>query len=152
MGKLSSLKSDPKQDLEGIDMPYDGGVVWKVARWGNPRFNSCIQKTLLSLSPPERRRISEKLDEGDMSADFMREAVARFILVGWSNLDDDDGNPIPYTYDQSLKICVEPEYDIVFQEICNFARDVSKYRQTAVEEIAGNSPSSLSGVPSGREG
>lgn len=132
MGKLASVLVDRVADVNGVEMPYDEGIVWIVARWGNPNFTEELNKRLANIPDWERR------NDTDIAKDAVRIAAGKCVLVGWKNLEDEEGNPIPYSSEQSVKYCKDPTFEPVYREIVAFAMNANNYRSRKVEEITGN--------------
>lgn len=144
MARLSDLLINPDKGNDGVDFPYDHGVVWKVARWGNPRFRQEIQKEILRLPEWKRRKFQEGLDEEAISDTIVRRAFGKSCLVGWSGLED-----ATYSEAKAVELCCDQAFDPVYRELVAFAQRADNYRDNAVEEAAGNSLSSSSGSSNG---
>jgi len=148
MGKLNRLLIDPKKDVDGVEFPYAEGVVFIVARWGNPRFQQELNRRMLQMTAWERRKLSSGEDDS-LNTDTVRTVAGKHILVGWKNLEDADGRDIPYSEEYSVKLCKDPAFGAVYRDIIAFAQEPANYRDEAIEEISGNSPGGSSGSSSG---
>jgi uncharacterized membrane protein YgcG len=150
VGKIGDLFTDPQKDLDGVEFPYDHGVVWIVARFGNEKFQEEINKRLFRMPEWERRKVLR--GESDEHADAVKIAFGKFCLVGWRDLENAEGQTILYSQEYSVKLCRDPAFDAVYKEILAFSQNPENYRQEVIEDISGNSPGSSAGGSSGGGG
>lgn len=133
MAKISRFATDPNKELTGVWLPMGGGIEVLVARLGNPEFNAFVTRTGKALGPGVR---SGNVDPKD-AEDLTKRAVAKHVLLGWKNLEDDDDQPIPFSSEKALEIFNEfPEF---FRSVMNLASDVDNFRRDVVEAAKGNS-------------
>jgi hypothetical protein len=141
MGKLSKILIDTDRSAEGVDFPYDEGIVWKVARWGNPAFQQDLTNRLAKLSKRDQR--------GEVGDDAVKISFGRYCLLGWDDLEDENGRPIPYSAERSVAMCRDAAFDPVLNELMIFSKNVDNYRAESIEDAAGNSSSCSSGSSDG---
>lgn len=140
MPKISSLKVDPKKEVEGVEVDFDGWILI-IARAGNPRYVE------------ERDRILEPIKKGfrrgnlpvDVVLKAQKKAAAKFILVGWRNLQDEDGVDIPYSSEKALEFFNDPEMGNFYDDVFMFASTQENYRKENIKEQSKNSPRSTGG-------
>jgi len=97
--KLSAIRADLDKELQGAWVPYAGDIVLKIARWNNERCQEVYRRLL-----DERKVLlgaKELTDE--QRIDVQKEVAAQTILVDWKGVEDDDGQPIPYSSDTALE-------------------------------------------------
>ena len=142
MAKLSSVKSNVKKSEEGIWTPFESGIEFLIARMGNPKYT----KLLAKLSRPHHRKLrGSRGASSDLENDLTKQAVAKTVLVGWRNLDDEDGNPIPYSQEKALEIISDPAYIEVYNFVLATAGDFQAFREEDQAESLGNSSEASSG-------
>lgn len=105
MPKLSSVETDPEVEQEGRWVTHRDGFEFCIARMENPRF---VAARHLALQPyRERLRAGGELTS-DETDEITRPLLARHILTGWRKVEDDDGQPIPYSFENAMKLFCNP--------------------------------------------
>lgn len=135
MANIERIKTDESKEIEGVWVGYVLGIRLKVARSRNPKY----QEELRNLVDPERKNIREdKLDIAEF-ANLLNKVRARTVLLDWENIDDKDGNSIPFSVAQSEKFFADPE----LKDFCAFVVAVSEnadqYAKEVLEDSAKNS-------------
>jgi hypothetical protein len=102
--KRSQVDVDPILSVEGVDIPYgepeDGKqTTFKIAYGDNPNY----RRKLAKLSARAGAQIAGRTLPPEAAMNLNRAAMAGTVLVGWTNWDDDDGNPIPFSEAEALK-------------------------------------------------
>lgn len=144
MASLKALRTDTLLEQEGIWVDYEAGVRVKVARLSNTKF----EQALRTASKPHLRQIRSKRAPLDLIENLTREAAARHILLGWENLDDDDGTPIPYSPERALEIFNDPTLHDFYKFVMQISTDSELYRREDMEESLGNSQAGSNGTSS----
>ena len=134
--KLRTFKADSAQDIEGVweDIPGEGDekpLRLKVARTNNPKFIAAQRHFGRSLVRQLRTSLGFAKAE-----EITFRAYARAILVDWEGLEDDDGNPVPYSEKMAYEIM--SKHREFFTLVQGLADDRERFREEAVEEEAGN--------------
>jgi len=133
MAKLNSIKSDLKKSTKGVECNYFG-ITLRIASLNNPEFDKCYSAL---MEPCMRRgRIVDK-ENADIA---FKKAIAAHVLVGWSNLDGDDGKPIKYSPEKAFEIISDTECADLYLFVVEKAREEEAYRQEAKEEQVKNLP------------
>lgn len=129
--KFSSFKTDKAKVNNGTRIELPGGLVLIIARFGNTRFANYITKHGSKFS-----KVPYAIDDDDDDGDpIVREAIARYILLGWENLEDDDGNNIEYSVETAIELLKEEEFrKVVIAE----SQDIDNFRLTETKETAKN--------------
>jgi hypothetical protein len=123
MAKLSHAKLDPDHE-SGLWVPYRG-LEFRVLRWSSPS----VQARLDEL----RRRNRSKLEDSEKPAfhecltDISKQTLGDVGIVDWRNVDDDNGQPLPFTRDAVKVLTVDPNYETLTQHLINSARDDDAY-------------------------
>ena len=113
--KISKLRTNDKKELEGIWVDYSAGMRVKVARMSNRNYVDFMRK----ISKPHRRRQRREELPTETYESLIRQAVAKCILLGWENMEDDEGVNIPYSHDKALEILK------LYPDFCNDIVDMS---------------------------
>ncbi len=145
MARLNRIKTNTEQGTEGQWIEFcpaqgdEPALELKIARVGNPKYNQRLQE----LVRPHRRKVRMGFDE-DLE-EFVKQAVAECVLVGWRGLQDNSGKEIPYSKEKSVELLTNPEYSDLFDFVMDVGGDAALYREHALEEAAGNSRRSSTG-------
>ena len=126
---LSTLKTDPEKEERGIWVDWAHGMRLKIAHVSTPRYQAASLKLFRRASPlPD--------PEDDHAFKLLAvPATARHILLDWENVDDEEGNPLPYTPE------VGERYLREIRTLRDFVTIVSlqDFRYRVMEEVSGNS-------------
>lgn len=129
------------QDLErsGIVLNYgetkDGRPIEiRIARAGGS--NVLYQKKLEAAVKPHRRAIQlDAMDPKQLERILCR-VYAESIVLGWENVEDSDGRPIPFSVDACVKLFTDlPD---LFADVQAQAQQASHFREFLREQDAGN--------------
>jgi hypothetical protein len=133
MARLSDFKVDPVKESEGVWVELNDGLALLIAGAENPAYRKYRQKLL----HPHIRELRTKQLSTDELEDLTKRAMARCILLGWRNLEEDDGTPIEYSEANSLKILRESRE--LFTLVSEIARDQDRFRRELNKESEKNS-------------
>jgi hypothetical protein len=116
--KFSSLKTDPNKETRGVWMNYGGGLKVLIARSNNAKFRDMVNR----LTRPHQVALKTGMVEPKVAEEIMRTSAAQHILLGWENLEDDDGNAIPYSPEKAKQLFDEaPDFFSTVMELANSA-------------------------------
>ena len=119
--------------VEGIWVPFEDGIEFKIARWGNPAFSKCVEK----LSKPHQRQFRLRGRKGDAWDKIVWRAAAEHVLLDWKNVDGDNGKPLKYSIEEGIKIFTDDEFapiaDFIVQVANEEAAFYSEQREDAVK-------------------
>lgn len=111
--------------------PYSEGVRFLLKYAGGKKYNDAAA----NISRPHRRAV----ERGDVRV--QREISARTLawhsMMGWDGIEDDDGNPIPFTHEVAFQALME--HDQLFVDVGRIATEVSNFQDTDDEDTEGNS-------------
>lgn len=131
--KISALKTNRQSEVEGIWVDGPEGLRLKVARMGNPKYQAAVRR----IGKPHARQLRQLTADTAIVEDVSKRAVAETILLGWENLQDNDGKDIPYSSQKAYELFNEvPDF---YTMVCEYASDVQLYRDDAMQEAQGNS-------------
>ena len=141
--KLNKFMSDSKLAIEGIWEDIGEGLRVRVARMNNPKYREYMRKMARNQARTFRR-VGGGIDD---IFDIQQRAVARFVLLEWDGLEDDDGNVIAYSEEEALKIFKRcPDF---YDMIIEIGSDADLFRRHEQEDAKGNLPGTSSGSSSG---
>lgn len=136
--KLSKFKTDKSMETEGVWVDVADGLRLKVARIGNPAYKTHIRR----LGKPHVnmiRHANQAVDLDVMDALTVK-AMAANVLLDWEGLEDEDGNPIPYSVKKAEELMTDvPDFRAMVE---GFASDAELFRTEEMTDAAGNSPDS----------
>lgn len=131
--KLNNMRIDLQKELDGVWIPYIGDVQLLVARMTNDRFQASQRRVLREKGVNSMQDLPEE-DVAEMS----KPGVAEFVLLGWKNIEDEDGNEVVYSKEKALEIFNDPELSDMYTFVVTRAQKASLFRQKDEEEMAGN--------------
>lgn len=134
MARLRSIASDLDLETGGRWLDWRCGIRLLVARWGNRTFNDALEE----LRAPHIEAIREGTLDEETKEKILAGAMARGILKGWENVEDDDDQPMPYTVEEGERVLLAPEFHDLREDVMTYSMDAEKYRARAQEEAAGN--------------
>ncbi len=134
--KLNDLKIDSSAKEEGAWHRYDdlglrfkvrgeGSLPWLVAQERIARQIS-IENSVRGVLPIELR---QKLD---------REVVIEAGLLDWDGLENDEGEPLPFSKDKAVELLNDPDFDTLLQLIRGACRAVAVSQADITEDAAKN--------------
>lgn len=147
MAKLRTLAADAAKEKEGVWVPYADGVEFKIARAKNKEFRAKLMTIIRGLRRKQKKfeRVSDPdavnmvLQNADEFRESIAPAVASHILLGWKNVEDDDGKPMEYTPEKGTEILSDNTYEDVLTFILEVSNESELYRAEETAEDAKNS-------------
>jgi hypothetical protein len=130
MVKLSSLKGDATKTQDGVWADYEIGLRFKIARMNNPRY----RKHLAALKQSQLREV--RRGNPELILELTTQAMAKYLLLDWEGLDEDDGTAIPYSIGKSAEILRESQDIYEFVEETSMDSDL--FKAEAREQSVGN--------------
>lgn len=122
---LSELSTDPALSVEGTWIAYDDeGCRLKVARWGNPAFQDLLGEVLGAYDMIMEQ---SQLSRGKQ-ASLVAEVMARTILKGWENLED-EGVALVYSIGEAERML--KKYPDFMDMVVKLAKKVQLFRKKA---------------------
>lgn len=129
------FKTDTLKETDGVWYPVIDNAEIKVARKGNSKYTAALQKHFERWRPMARNRnVVEVIPPDELSA-IVRKVYAETILLDWRNVEDDDGNTIPYSVD---KACELLQMDDFFTLVEQIADDMAVFKASADEDAIKN--------------
>jgi len=136
MSFYSIFSTDPNLESgEGITLDYGAAGRIRIHRAGgsNKRYGKILDCKLR----PYRRQIENASIDEKVAARLMAEAYAEGVVVGWEDVVDQDGNIMPFTVENCVKLFLDlPE---LFADVQEQANRVSNFRKAQLQDDLGNS-------------
>jgi len=137
--KLSALKTSDKLENEGALLEYENGLTFLVGRMGSNK-NEQYKKT---VDQKLQLRVANEYATEDETIDYLVDILANSILLGWDNLLDDDGKPIPFTIAKAKEIL--KEYKDIRGDVYAFCTNRKNYYNANIDEETANLSNALNG-------
>lgn len=130
--KLSKIKKDTVAAESGvwINKVLDDLDV-KICSAGNSKYLNILRQ----LMKPYQR--SYKSMDDSVFLEIQNKAIAKHILVDWRNLQDDEGNEIPYSEQKAYELLQDPENEEFRKLIVSLSEESEVFRKEALEDLAG---------------
>ncbi len=148
MSLYKKFGGDKGLETSGIEINYGKNertgkdIIVRIARSGgsNTKFASTMEKVM----KPYRAQLKNNLVEPQLFRSLLAEVYANSVVLGWSEMDDEDGNPLPFTPENCKKVLVD--LGDVFADIQEVADNASAFRKVELEADAKNSETPSSTV------
>jgi len=134
MANINLLRTDAEKLEHGAWVPYHLGIRLKIRAHMNPEH-------IVALRAIAQRRRSElngrewtDRDEDEVK----REAAAVALLVDWENVEDDQGESIPYSLDQALAWYAEGDFNPLWDFVVLQSLIERNFRKAQLEADAKN--------------
>ena len=145
MTKLRAIKRSRVRSEGGVWWNFETGEQLKephakdlcvlVAEAGNPKYREALSR-LRMLSFGEIRSGNGKA--GEILERINDEAAASAIVLGWANLEDDEGKPILYSSATALELLRDPDAWQFRQFVFDVATIGRAYQKEAEDKALGN--------------
>lgn len=106
-GLYAQFKTDTGLETGGIIVEYGMNsqkkpISFRLARAGgsNSRYTKRLE---IRLKPYRRQLQNESMDTKQLEQ-IVREVTAETVLLGWENVEDENGKPLEFNYENSLKL------------------------------------------------
>ena len=137
MGNINALRVDLQAQVHGTWFPYENGIRFKIARWGNVKFLAAQRAAV------EQRKVVLNAKEltDEQALDANKEAASATILLDWENLDD-NGVPVAYSPEQALHYFRDPELIGLWTFVFLTSVNEANFRKERLEADLKNLPTS----------
>ncbi|MBR9878687.1 MULTISPECIES: hypothetical protein [unclassified Halomonas] len=117
---FNAKRYSPDAFTQGVWLAIMGGQ-FKVARAGNPIYEQALEESgyRKKIEPAEKERA-------------LYTAIATGVLRDWSGVEDDSGEPIPYSIENAVEVMLDNP-DLVAR-ILSQANDLSNFRREDIED------------------
>lgn len=128
------FKTDSSLENKGITLDY-GDYQIRIARAGGQ--NKAYKKMLDRKTKPMRRQLQAGVVDDERSMAILREVYAETVILGWTNVEDENGKKLPFTKENVLKVITDLED--LFTDIIDQASNANLFRADGLEVAAKNS-------------
>jgi len=112
------------------------GAHWKVARAGNPEYEQALEDSGY-----------RKKEEPQAKQRALYKAIATGVLKDWKDVEDNDGNAIPYSVENAIEVLMENP-DLVGR-LLSEANDLANYRRESIKDDKERAVGFSDGKPNG---
>lgn len=135
MAKISSIKTDLKKAESGVWIPFGSGIELCIASTNTPEFRQARTKLL----KPHARLIRAKLLSFEEAINVLKPAYAKHVLVGWKNIEDENGSDIPYSPEKALEFFNDKSLSTLFDFVLETANEEELFRLEDMDDAVKNS-------------
>jgi len=140
MGTYRQFQTSARHEQEGIELDLGEAGIFRIARAGGA--NKRYQKRLEALLKPYRRAIQTETMSNEKAQELLAQVYAETVILGWDNVTGPDDEPLEFNVENCTKLLIDlPD---LFRTIRETAENAALYRETILEEDAGNSETSSS--------
>lgn len=147
MVNIYSLAVDHDLEVNGIEREWFG-INLRIARMGNPRYDEEIIR--LSSEVAMELGVDPENIPDDKLFEMVKRAAAKCILLGWKNMDDEDGKPIKYSPEKAYEFFTDENLKDMYKFVIMHSKMMENYRRKKVKSSAKNLKASSGGKRSGR--
>lgn len=130
-------------EFKADDTKQEAGVWWQdpdtdlrllVAHIGNRKFQKYVRGSIQS-NPALRRSMRDGKIDFEANDEIERIGMSRFVLLGWENLEDEDGGPIAYSQATAAELLKVEKFRSLVRDI---ASDWELFKAQLSEDSSGN--------------
>lgn len=139
MNLYKQFETNSQCEVDGLFLhlgPNSKGkeIKFKLARAGGK--NVAYGKAMERHTKPVRQLISLNLITPDKAASIMRQVFIESVLKGWENVEDRDGNELPFTPENAEKLFIDlPD---LFATLDEYSKEAAVFRDNEVKADAKN--------------
>lgn len=134
MAKITEIKSDMKKVENGVLVDYAAGIKLRIASSDNLQYKNYRDRLL----KPHTRRIRSKSITSSEILDIIKPAAAKHLLVGWENIEDENGQPIPYSEAKAFEFFQDPTLSDLYSFVTETAGEAEVFRLELMKDAEGN--------------
>ncbi len=123
------FKTDPIAEKEGVWVDIDDSSSILIARVGNPRFKSMLER----LTLPYKSAIRKGTLSQDVFDKILAKCTAETIVLDWRGFEE-DGNSIPYSPEKAYEYLTEYPDFRDFVESCSESMELFRCKEDAETE------------------
>lgn len=139
MNLFQQFATDPELETKGIYLEYGNNskklpIRIRIARAGGS--NKAFAKELEIETRPYRRQIQNETIDMEVLEEIMRKVVAKTIVLGWENVEDEYGEDFPFS--QANCIDLFTKLPDMYADIRAQAEKASLFRKEMLENDGKN--------------
>lgn len=139
MSLYKQFKTNPDIEKSGVFLQYgtteDGRPIQiKVARAGGS--NTKFTKLMEQRAKPFRRQIQAGTADSKQMEKLVREVYAQSVVLGWENVQDENGNDMPFTVENCIKLFEDlPD---LYTDLVQQSQEAALFKAELLKADAGN--------------
>ena len=139
MNLYKQFQTDRHLETDGVDVVYGKNsagepITFRIARSGGA--NTEYRRVLDLKTKPYRRQLQNGTVDVAILEDLVLQTFAETVVLGWSGVEDAEGNPLAYSKEAALKLMQDlPE---LYQDLLEVSQRASTFRQEEREADAKN--------------
>lgn len=134
MANINNIRTDLNKEADGVWVDFVEGIRLKIARARNSKYVEFLR----SLTENKRKEIRNDDIKTEDFADILMQVRAKTILLGWENIQDDNGNEILYSYEQALEFFRDKELKDFYNFVVGVSENINNYKKDLVKESEKN--------------
>lgn len=134
MANINNIRTDLNKEVDGVWVNFVEGIRLKIARARNSKYVEFLR----SLTENKRKEIRNDDIKTEDFADILMQVRAKTILLGWENIQDDNGNEILYSYEQALEFFRDKELKDFYNFVVGVSENINNYKKDLVKESEKN--------------
>ena len=127
--KLNVPSIDTGKAAEGVWIPYENGIEFKIARSNTPLYREAVKK----IHRQHKRQIDAGTLSDSLSDSIMANLMAEHILLDWKGLKNGKED-FPYTRQNAADFLAEESYSEIREWIMVQAQDVENFRAEDIKK------------------
>tara|TARA_R110002096_G_scaffold375632_1_gene569251 strand:- start:41 stop:457 length:417 start_codon:yes stop_codon:yes gene_type:complete len=137
MSLYKKYETDTKAEVEGIELDFGDGVIFKVARAGksNPAFSKASRKR----TKPYLFAIKAGTLSDEVATTVLINVYADSVVLGWEGVTDKEGESLEYSRENVVKLLTDlPD---LLEQIKEYSEDSDSFNAAThggVAETLGN--------------
>lgn len=139
MSLYKQFKTNKELEKDGILLEYGLNskgqpICIRIARagGGNVQFSKRFEAKL----KPFRRQVQNETLDPQLAEKLVREVYAESVVLGWENVEDEDGNELPFSVENAIKLFTDlPE---LFKDIQEQSGKMALFREEILEADSKN--------------
>lgn len=125
--KLNRIRQDLDKASKGVWLPYVEDVELLIGSTSQQKYQNYIRRA----TKPYQNLIRRDQMPDDKAREIMVRGAARYLLLDWKNLQNDDGSPLPYSEDAAYAILIDQR----FQDLWRFVSDMANENAVFAEKL-----------------
>lgn len=145
MACIDLVKTDLQKEDKGVWIDFELGIRLKIAR----ARNSAYREVMRELTEPHLKDIREGEMPLDKLEDLLKQVRAKTILLDWENIEDKDGDSIPYSPEQALVFFNDPELRDFYTFVVLASENMENFKKKLIKDAEKNLQGSSNGNSTG---
>lgn len=141
MAKISEIMADMEKVEKGRWVNYAADIKLLVAGINNSQYREARQRLL----KPHQHSIRTGLLGAEQLMDMLKPTAAKYLLLDWTNLEDENGQAIPYSPEQALKFFKDKAFADLYSFVLEMAGESELFRKQEFEDSLKNSVNASDG-------